>query len=293
MFLLRLLLFFILLYSFPENPDFIAVEIIREVKKGQELKDEQIETIFEKNKDKIINELKKKFSIEENPIVNEKKEKDLNIFDLFNIDTNHENKSKLVDSTSSKPKDNPTGDNKEYFNIPVDKFLFNSFIKNLSLLNNINKQSIEPIKGISAYKNTNSNKILDFWGKIEFQDKSGKIQDSSGLLEGVIKKDIAEIVQTSNLDKTGFFIDKHLSESEKINNLKNMRKIVKEMTKTKNLPVTQFIEKKLTLGLKNDILMYNFYPLKEEDIIYVCVCKNNNCNGECEEIRTVERKNLM
>lgn len=300
----------------------IVIEITTQIKtdsKDLKIPSSNPKNSFERHRNEILEYLKKSYNTQDvqyaisNDIKINEKEKlrnDKQISNLVggNVTSNMAEQKKIKsDATLKDGKPVKTHDKykidktenreiqdeiKELLLIPTERYLFNSLISNLEILNNIKSNSLKPIKGISVYKNLKTGKYTDFWGKINFTEQSGKFSDKNGFFEGILKTSLDDLRNTSKLDKTGFYVDQKLTKEDEKMNLKNMKKLVNKISKLKGQSIEQLVEKKLTLGLLNDIILYNLYPLKDEDVIEICVCADKYCQNPCEEIRKVERKQL-
>lgn len=307
-----------ILYSYAAN-DYIVVEIVKQILPDSNTNVESPENLFQKHKAEIIRKLEKKIVKEKNfksyfksikdtvfdensnmlTEVQDNEDKNTTIVFKNNLLENSDGKKNSeIEQKSENSINNTNGTmrtsldyNSDIIRIATDKFLFNTLINNLDYLNRIDKNFInDRIKGISVYKD--GEKYTDFWRKLEFNQQNGIYIDKTGFFEGVLKNNFNELVKTSKIDKTGFNIDQNILEKEEEKNVFLIKKLILEISKLKNLSVDKLWEGKLKLGIIDEILMNNLYPLHDEDMIDVCVCKDKNCSDSCTEVRKVERKQL-
>lgn len=177
--------------------------------------------------------------------------------------------------------------------IGTDKNLFLTIINNLDSIETMGyRSSIGEIGGISAYKDASGN-IMDFWNRLTFENKDGEMKDKTLYFRGVLRSSWEDLVKSSKMGKSGFFIGKDVSDSEEWLMVYRLKRLITEVAYFRKMSVSELMAKNKPFGMANDIIFFNYYPLKLGDVIDICVCQNNDCKAPCTEIRRIHRKSLL
>ncbi|KAI5148178.1 hypothetical protein ENBRE01_0166 [Enteropsectra breve] len=200
---------------------------------------------------------------------------------------------KHVTKDKPKKKDSPTFTD-EIKRIGTDKNIFKTIVNNIETLKELsNSNEEEVMRGIAVYKNEGNGKIYDFWNLIEFHEENGKYTDKTGFFHGSAYSSRDDLVEKSVMGETGFFVDRHLDSEAKSGNIYNAKRIITEIAKHANSTVDKLMRRNKPLKTIDQIIFYESYPLKDDDVIEICICKDDKCKGECTEIRSVQRKQVF
>lgn len=159
-------------------------------------------------------------------------------------------------------------------------------------------QSLYKIQSISVYKD--NDQYFDFFKTIQFKKKGDNYyEDIHGNLIGkkaYISQD--ELLLHSKLSDIGLMVEKDTSDKILYTNKINMKKLITEILINKNKIsnsnnlIQKYHELKLTTNLLTSIIQFNLSPNQPDDHVFVCLCKNRNCNTPCDEIYKMYRRDL-
>ena len=158
--------------------------------------------------------------------------------------------------------------------------------------------SLHKIQSVSVYKD--NNQYFDFFKTIQFKKKGDNhYEDIHGNLIGrkaYISRD--ELLLHSKLSDIGLMVEKDISDETLYINKINMKKLVAEIliNKYKIIDSKDLLQKyhglNLTTNLLTSIIQFNLSPNHPDDHVFVCLCKNRNCNTSCDEIYKMYRRDL-
>ncbi|KAI4291989.1 hypothetical protein PAPHI01_1263 [Pancytospora philotis] len=202
--------------------------------------------------------------------------------------------SALAPQTADKPEPTVLEYNDDILNIATDKNIFLTIANNISSIGKLGAP-VEPgiATRLSVYQGGQPGKLVDYWGVLAFESKDGRPIDTTGQFQGVLKPSWDNLLETSRMSRTGFFIDKDTSELDERLMVYKLKKLIVKIAYFRKMTVPSLMAQNKQLGLLESIIFANNYPLKQNDTVRVCVCEDDNCKKPCTEVRRITRKNFL
>ncbi|KAL6120900.1 hypothetical protein NUSPORA_02286 [Nucleospora cyclopteri] len=184
---------------------------------------------------------------------------------------------------------------------PVEDLNLNKFIpttpklyKLISELYEKLPQNKYKIVGISIYKDS-SGKITDLNKKLEFQVKNEQyIDKTENFIGTTLYNDVQSGINGSKMSRNGIFIDKSLSADQEWENNRQIKQLLIDTLNIKSRDDLKLLtDYKIKGNLIQEVIEYNYFPLKEDDLITICICSDNNCNNNCDEVRKAKLKDIL
>eukprot|EP00733_Pompholyxophrys_punicea_P000110 Pompholyxophrys_punicea_v1_NODE_17_length_5980_cov_2.985654.p3 type:complete len:304 gc:universal NODE_17_length_5980_cov_2.985654:1162-251(-) len=181
----------------------------------------------------------------------------------------------------------------EMLKIGTDKNLFLTIVSNLDSIETMGyRPSIGEIDGISVYRN-GSGGMSDFWNRLTFESRDGRIRDRTLYFVGIPNDTTESLLKSSRMGRSGFFISRDVSEQDELVMVYRLKKLITEVAYFKKISVPELMARNKPLSMIDDIIFFNYYPLKPNDVVNVCICQNGDCKTPCTEVRRINRKNLL
>lgn len=190
----------------------------------------------------------------------------------------------------------PEEENNEIFKyIPVTTDLYNYYIINIK--NEIKNK----IKDVLIYEK--DGRFFDFYRKIEFTKKGNIYTDKYNNIIAYPKifKTHSELIDSGILSENGFYvikksknnrgnsnaIRKEIVEHIKFNSSNNIKNIINNIIHN---DIDKMYDK--NISVQHSLIQYEYAENKPDDKISVCICKNDECNKRCDEIRKAYRRDI-
>ncbi|ELQ76362.1 hypothetical protein THOM_0675 [Trachipleistophora hominis] len=174
--------------------------------------------------------------------------------------------------------------------------VLNAFEWNKNILKSLfPKDMYGRIENVLIYKNKHG-EYEEYWGKIKFyRNGNDEYVDETGFLRGELMNSLEEIVEKGRITDTGFFQSKDMSDEQLKESFHVMKVLIGEIARIKNKRIIDVMNEELRMTSLDKLIFVKNYKEKStgpDGCVYVCECKNANCENGCEEIKCVDRAKL-
>ncbi|ORD94974.1 hypothetical protein ECANGB1_1646 [Enterospora canceri] len=169
----------------------------------------------------------------------------------------------------------------EYKYIPTDGRLYNYYLE-------IGKPSQFKIRNVTVFHK--NGRILYMYENIEFRplnDTEYTDTKTGNIITDKVYDSREAALSQSTVSNNGFIVDKSTTVDTDTTNTVNIKRILLH-----KFTVSEYLQNKFKANLKNEIVQFNLKQIKNDDKVYVCLCQNKKCDGECTEVYRTFRRDL-